>query len=180
MKFVKLLSVLFLVSFSVAKASAQKKAYIDIDEVVALLPEAQHVNDEVQKFQRDSLNDELKSLVEQYKYLDSLTRIDSVRMPGAVKLQNQQKLQTLSYQIANFQALSEKVLENKRTSLLDPIYAKVYNAVQMVAKENGYAYVLDKSQLIIAPVADDLLPLVAKKLNIKLPEDPKPETPAHQ
>jgi len=38
-----------------------------------------------------------------------------------------------------------------------------------VAKENGYAYVYTKEALLVAPTSDDLLPLVAKKLNLKLP-----------
>ncbi len=38
-----------------------------------------------------------------------------------------------------------------------------------VAKENGYSYVYSKEALLVAPPGDDLLPLVAKKLNIKLP-----------
>jgi outer membrane protein len=36
-----------------------------------------------------------------------------------------------------------------------------------VAKENGYNYVLAKEQLLVSPPADDLLPLVKKKLGIK-------------
>ncbi len=43
------------------------------------------------------------------------------------------------------------------------------NALNEVAKANGYAYVLNKEALLVAPPGDDLLPLVAKKLNIKLP-----------
>jgi outer membrane protein len=38
-----------------------------------------------------------------------------------------------------------------------------------VAKEKGYAYIFTSEALIVAPPSDDILPLVAQKLGIKLP-----------
>lgn len=53
--------------------------------------------------------------------------------------------------------------------MLQPIYMKAMNALNAVAKEGGYTYVYNQEALLVAPPADNLLPLVAKKLNIKLP-----------
>ena len=39
--------------------------------------------------------------------------------------------------------------------------------VQQVAKENGYTYVFLKDALLVSPPAEDLLPLVKKKLGLK-------------
>jgi len=39
--------------------------------------------------------------------------------------------------------------------------------VQAVAKENGYTYVLTKEALLVSPPAEDILPLVKKKLGLK-------------
>jgi outer membrane protein len=49
------------------------------------------------------------------------------------------------------------------------VYRKVVAAINATAKENGYSYVYTKDALIVAPPADDLLPMVAKKLNLKIP-----------
>jgi outer membrane protein len=48
-----------------------------------------------------------------------------------------------------------------------PITKKATDAIQAVAKENGYAYVINKEQLLVSPPADDILPLVKKKLGLK-------------
>ena len=48
-----------------------------------------------------------------------------------------------------------------------PIQKKAIEAIQTVAKENGYAYVISKDQLLVSPPADDILPLVKKKLGLK-------------
>jgi len=59
-----------------------------------------------------------------------------------------------------------EVIHDGRTGF---IVESVDEAVQAVAKENGYGYVFEKEALLVAPPGDDILPLVAKRLNIKLP-----------
>ena len=38
-----------------------------------------------------------------------------------------------------------------------------------LAKEKGYTYIFTSDALIVAPPSDDILPLVAAKLGIKIP-----------
>ena len=57
----------------------------------------------------------------------------------------------------------------RQQELIGPINKKAYDAIQAVAKENSYVFVFEKEALLVAPPAEDILPLVAKKLNIKLP-----------
>ncbi len=66
-------------------------------------------------------------------------------------------------------ALNGQSLQGKQQQLLEPIYRKVDAAIQAVAKENGYTYVFNREALLVMPPADDLLPLVAKRLNVKIP-----------
>jgi outer membrane protein len=58
------------------------------------------------------------------------------------------------------------MMNQHEQELLAPIQDKAVSTSQAVAKENGYAYILPKEQLIAFPAADDILPLVFKKLNI--------------
>jgi outer membrane protein len=67
-------------------------------------------------------------------------------------------------------------MQNKQEALLEPLYRKAIEGIQAVAKESGYAYVYTKDALIVAPPADDLLPLVAKKLNLTIPGGAKTAT----
>jgi outer membrane protein len=64
---------------------------------------------------------------------------------------------------------AQQLINKKEQELLAPIQQKAVQTSQAVAKENGYAYILPKEQLISFPAADDILPLVLKKLNITPP-----------
>ena len=89
-------------------------------------------------------------------------------MPASVKSQIRQELENLAYQVQNWQTISQNVMQQKQAQMYQPIYKKVSDAINAVAKEKGYGYVLTSEALIVAPPADDLLPAVAAKLGIKL------------
>ena len=149
---------------------AQKSAYISVDNVVGLMPDLGKIDTLMQRYQVDSINSEYASLVADYKYRDSiLNSKDTLKMPASVRDQHMQTLQQISYQMQNWQQISQQAYQSKQQELLQPVYRKVMDAIRTVAKENGYAYVYSQEALLVAPPADNLLPLVAKRLNLKLP-----------
>jgi outer membrane protein len=164
---------LFLIAaivFTSTAAMAQKIGYIKIDDVVGLMPEVGHIDTLLQRYQQDSVNTEYAQLVRDYKYRDSiLNSKDTSTMPKSVKEQHQNAMQSLAYQIQNWQAISNQAVQAKQQELLDPVYRRIINAVQEVAKENGYTYVITQDAFLVAPPTDNLIFLVAKKLNLKLP-----------
>lgn len=163
-----LLAALFVAGASTVQA--QKSGYISVEQVVSLMPEVGRIDTALQKFQADSLNAEFASLVQEYQYKDSiLTKTDTTKIPVAVKRQHRQDLEQIAYQVQNWQQISQNVMQNKQQELLAPVYQKVMKAINDVAKENGYAFVYNQEVLLVAPPSDNLLPLVAKKLNVKLP-----------
>src|SRR5215217_9731930 len=152
--------------FSSSAVMAQKTGYIDVNTVIQIMPEAARIDSLMEKFQQDSLGRQFETLVRDYKYRDSiLGSKDTLTMPPSVKAQHQQVLQNVAYQLQNWQTISQNAYQSKQNELLEPIYRKVMTAIQTVAKEKGYSYVYDKSLLIVAPPADDLLPFVAQRLN---------------
>jgi outer membrane protein len=171
---IKLFFVAAILLIGAVTASAQKTGYISLEQIVSLMPELKKVDSTLQRYQSDSINGEFASIVQEYNYKDStLNSKDSSKIPAQVKAQLRQDIQGLAYQIQNWQGIAQQAMQNKQSELLEPVYVRVMNALNAVAKENGYSYVYNKEVLLVAPPADDLLPLVAKKLNIKLP----PATP---
>jgi outer membrane protein len=163
-----LIAVVLLVSSGAAMA--QKTGYINVDQIVGIMPDVRKIDSQMQKYQLDSIASEYEILVRDYQYRDSILRSkDTLTMPRTVKEQHQAALQNAAYQISNWQQISQQAYQAKQNQLLEPIYRRVMTAIQTVAKEKGYAYVYDKSALIVAPPGDDLLLAVAAKLNIKLP-----------
>ena len=151
-------------------ASAQKSGYISLDQVVGLMPEAGKVDSMLQRYQADSLNPQFSYMVSEYNRKDSLVNSkDSLKTAPAVRAQIRQELEGMAYQIQNWQQIVQNALQGKQSEIVEPIYRKAMAALNAVAKEAGYTYVYNREALLVAPPADDLLPLVAKKLNIKLP-----------
>lgn len=179
---IKLFLVAAVVMIGASSASAQKIGYISVDNVVYLMPEIGKIDTTLQRFQADSLNPQFQYLVSEYNRKDSsVNGRDSLKTPAAVRAQVRQEMEGIAYQIQNWQSYVQQAMQAKQNRLLEPVYRKVFNAIQTVAKDNGYTHVMNKEALLVAPPGDDLLPLVAKRLGIKLPagaDAGAPATPA--
>ena len=165
-----LLAAVITVAAGNVQAQSQKSAYMNIEQMLSIMPEVGKIDTLLKKFQTDSLNTEFQGLVQDYNYKDSmLNKSDTSKMPTTIKRQYRQDLESIAYQVQNWQQISQNVMQSKQQELLAPIYQRIYTAINQVAKDNGYTYVYKEEALIVAPPADNLLPLVARKLNIKLP-----------
>jgi len=163
------IALIFLAASGSVKAQS-KLGHISPDQVVSLMPERAKIDTILQKFQADSLNTTLNGLVLDYTYKDSLlNKTDTSKMPANVKNQIREELQNLAYQIQNWQQISQNIMQQKQGQLYQPIYRKISDAINAVAKEKGYSYIFTSEAIIVAPPSDDILPLVAQKLGIKLP-----------
>ena len=167
---IKLFFIASVLLLGAGTASAQKAGYISVDQVIYLMPEVRKIDTALQRFQADSLQPQLNVMLQDYNYKDSmLNSKDSAKMPATVRAQYRQDLQQITYQMQNWQGFVQNAVQNKQDELLAPVYQKVMTALNQVAKENGYAYVYRTEALLVAPPGDDLLPLVARKLNLKIP-----------
>lgn len=174
-KVVSVLAVSMGLLFSGINVNAQgKTGHISVDQVVSIMPELGKIDTLLQKFQVDSINTELAYLAQDYNYKDSLLNKnkDSLKIPAPIRNQYRQDIQNITYKVQNWEAYTQQEMERKQNELLAPIYKKVYDAINAVAKENGYSFVHSRESLIVAPPENDLLTLVAKKLNVKVPPPP--------
>jgi outer membrane protein len=69
--------------------------------------------------------------------------------------------------LQGWQQQAQQLYQQKQQDLIAPIQKKAVETVNAVAKENGFTYVFSKEALLVSPPAEDLLPLVKKKLNLK-------------
>lgn len=158
--------------FSTA-ANAQKIGYISADEVIQLMPEAASVQTELDQYQRSlyqNAQDKQTALNEavQKFYKDSSTMSASLKEVKRGELQKQ--VQDLSGEDQKIQ----NQFEQKRQELSVPIQKKLQAAIEEVAKENGYTYILPREALIVMPPTNDIGALVKKKLGLKETAAPKP------
>jgi outer membrane protein len=170
--------VLFTISlfFSVNTVNAQAKiGYISLNELIVAMPEYKKADTEMADFQR-ALQEQSQEYQREFSRKDSIFTADSAKWTVAMRDIKRKELRDIYVKLINFNQGMEKSVQQKEQELLGPIQQKAVITVQSVAKENGYAYVLSKEQLIAFPTADDVMPLVAKKLNIKVGSASPPAT----
>lgn len=78
------------------------------------------------------------------------------------------EIQDMEKRITETQEKSQELLTTKRTELYQPVFKKAEDAVKIVAKEKGFAYVFDVSQpgVVYFDGGEDLLAAVKTKLGI--------------
>ncbi len=147
-----------------------KIGYISVDNMVGIMPETARIDSLVQQYQADSLQPRYNYTLSEYLRKDSIVNgRDSLKTPAAVRAQIREEMQNSAYELQNWQTIAQQATENKQNELLSPIYKKVLDAIKAVAKEKGYTHIFTKEAFLVAPDGDDILPLVAQKLNVKLP-----------
>lgn len=161
------------------QASAQNKiGYISLQELISAMPEYKKAQADLQEYQKALVqqgNDYQQEFLAKQKLA---TSPDTLKWTSATKEVKKKELNELYIKWTNFvNQEAQQMLNQHEQELLAPIQDKAVQTSQAVAKENGYAYILPKEQLISFPAADDILPLVFKKLNIT-PAAAAPAAPA--
>lgn len=163
---VKSIAIVALTVGSVTMANAQKIAHISLDSLITIMPESKTAQDVAQKYLKDLETQVATMETElQTKYADYMKNQETYS--ALVKTTKEGELQDLNKRIEDFKAQAQQDYQRKYGELSKPIYDKAKKAIESVAKENGYKYVLDTStgNVLYTESADDILPLVKKKLD---------------
>jgi outer membrane protein len=140
---------------------------ISLAELIPSMPEYKKADTAMNEFQ-NALNQQYQDLVNEYQQQQTLlSSKDTVKYTAAVLEIKRKDLGDLASKLQNFQTTAEQMRNQKNQELLQPIQKKAMDAIQAVAKENGYTYIISKDQLLVSPPADDILPFVKKKLGLK-------------
>jgi outer membrane protein len=150
-------------------ANAQSKiGYISTEELVSILPETAKADSNLQQYRGALIQNAqdkqsaLEGAIEKFNK-------DSVTMSQSVKDVKRTELQKMLQELQGEDQRIQQQLQQRQQELITPINKKAFDAIQAVAKESGYTYIFEKGALLVAPPGDDVLPLVTKKLNVKLP-----------
>jgi outer membrane protein len=158
------IAAIFCVSFS----QAQKIAHLSFDSLVSLMPETKIATDAAQNYYKGLEQEVIAMQTElENKYKDYLEK--EPMMSELAKRNKQEDLQQLQNRIQDFQQKAEMDVKRKQAELTAPIFDKAKKAIEAVAKENGYKYVLDTSPqnttVLYSETPEDILNLVKKKLD---------------
>ena len=160
---------------SVNISQAQKIGYISADEIIVLMPEAAKIDTQLNQYQQ-SLYQNAQD--KQAELNDAVAKFykDSATMTPSLKEVKRKDLQTKVQELSGEDQRIQNQFEQERQRLSLPIQKKLQAAIQEVAKENGYSYVIPREALLVMPPSDDLGPLVRKKLGLKEPTQSQVQT----
>ena len=145
----------------------QKFGHINSQELLSLMPERLVAETDLQEYAKGlqnqlmSMQSEFQLSYEEYENnkdtYDDLTNQDKVAAIRAIE-----------QRIQNFQQSAQLSLQEKEQELLEPILKKAQDAINEVAKDGKYTYILDSSSgaLLYSKESEDILSKVKKELGL--------------
>jgi outer membrane protein len=164
---VALVAVCFLAVGNFAKAQT-KIGHINFEAVVQLMPEFKTVEATLQTYQKQYV-DQIGAMQTELQTKGQEYTKGQATMTDAVRASKQAELQDMQNRIQSLNQKAQTDVEAKSNELFKPLSDKARTAIESVAKEKGYGYVINsnQTQLLVSPPADDLTDAVKAKLGLK-------------
>ena len=129
MKYFFTIAIIFAATFSSHIVNAQKFAFVDSEYIL----------------------DQMESYQKAQKQIDDLSEKwqNEILLPAETKKEREKEIEDLITEIRTYQSKKFGVggdLFKKRKELIQPIQRKIYKAIESLAEDNNYSFVLDKSK----------------------------------
>jgi outer membrane protein len=165
------------VALTTQAQEAQKMGYADWQYIFSQLPETKQIENEL-KTHGTQLENQLKAKSQELEAKYKAYQGMPATTPDAIRADKERELQGMQDGIQKFQQDAETSLRNKQSALMDPVFKKVGKAIEDVAKENAYTFIINPQSM---SNGEDILLYSDEKYNIsnlvlkKLGVTPKPE-----
>ena len=141
-----LVSFLLLTSICTWAQSPQKIGHADWEYIFSQMPEYKQIENELGIFEAQLQNQlKLKSQELEAKY-KTYTNLPATS-PEAIKKDKESELTYLQQNLQKFQQDAQASMQKKQSELINPVFVKVGKAIEEVAVENGYAYIINPQML---------------------------------
>jgi len=156
-----------LITASFTNAHAQKIAHINLDSLQKLMPEHKKAELDMQEYAKQ-LESQITAMQAELQTKYAEYQEKSKDMAEIVRASKEKELNDLNQRIQDFQQQAQLDYQKKSAELSKPLFEKAKKAIEQVAKENGYKYVLDTSSgmVLYSEPTEDIMHLVVKKLGI--------------
>lgn len=162
--------ILFLIAaallFTIGTADAQKYGHVNSSSILEVMPGVDSLQIKLQAYQTE-LQSMYESMMTEYQQKKDKFDREVGTMSSAVRQVREQELQDLATRIQKFQSDVQSDLEEKQYELAKPFQDAIQNAINKVAKAQGFAYIFDTKLLLYYDEGEDITPLVKKELGIK-------------
>ncbi|MBP5557468.1 MAG: OmpH family outer membrane protein [Bacteroidales bacterium] len=152
--------------FGTSATFAQKYGHVNANDIFLAMPGADTLQTALQAYQTE-LETEYNNMYTELQTKYEKFNREAGTMSTAVRQLREKELSDLQERISIFEQSLQELMQQRQIELMTPFQDKILEAIQAVAKENGYAYIFDSKNLLYSDGGDDVSGLVKKKLGIK-------------
>lgn len=155
-------------AMQVSAQKAQKLGHINFASLYEMMPGQDSIKTAFTAYQ-EQLQSQFQAMQTEYETKLGDYQNNQATMSNIIKQTKEKEIVDLQRRIQEFQQTAQEDLQAKEAELTAPVIEKARNAVKEVAKENGYTFIFNSTEglLLYSEPADDILPMVKKKLNLK-------------
>lgn len=167
----RLASILFVLLCVSGTVSAQnfKFGHLNSQELIALMPERDSALIKLQQYATE-LEETITEMQEEYQTKYNTYQQKQATWTAAVLESKQRELIEIQQRLEQFNQGAQQEYQQMNQVLFSPVVTKATNAINKVAKDNGFTYIYDLSTGCLAfyneEVSVDVLPLVKAELGI--------------
>jgi len=148
------------------------------------VPDSKQIESELKTY-KDQLDKQLEIKVKEFREKYDSYEKGASMMTEVIRADKEKELQDLKGQIEAFQKNAESSLQEKQQKLMKPVLEKIQKAIDEVAAENGFTYILSSDGamgqvpiILYGPDNLNISDLVLKKMGVTPPSEQKAITPS--
>ncbi len=149
----------------------QKIGHADWEYIFGKLPEYKQIESELKTYETQ-LQNQLKAKTQELETKYNAYKALPSGAPEAIRKDKESELNYLQDNLQKFQQDANTAMQKKQNDLVNPVFARVGKAINDVAIENGYSYIVNPQMigggdiLLFADEKYNISDLVLKKLGI--------------
>ena len=122
-------------------ASVQKIGYADTEYIFSQMPQYKQIETDL-KTHGTQLDNQLKAKYQEYESKLKAYQAGAATMVDAIRKDKETELTQLQENMEKFRQDAQASLQKKQTDLMEPIFSKIGKAIDEVAKENSYTFII--------------------------------------
>ena len=165
MRYLKFYTTIILMFVGFIGFAQSKVAHIDSQALISEMPEVIEAQAQIEKLQK-TYQTEIEASMKEYQTKLQTYSADAQNQTEVTNQARQKELQGMEQNIQQYQQTASQDIQQKQADLLRPLIEKARSAIQKVAREQGFEYVIDATPggALILYDGKDLMADVKKEL----------------
>jgi outer membrane protein len=151
----------------ISSQAQNKFGYLDSNELLAMMPESQSMQEELQTYAK-GLESQLTAMQAEYEKKVVEYQQNETTFTDIIKEDKIREIEGIQQRVVEFQKNAQESLGQKEAELFTPIREKAMKAIDQVAKDGNYTFIFDSGagSFLYAAESENVLELVKSKLGL--------------